>query len=91
MKVFNIPKFGKPTAVGADKYERVRKEANSARLVQDKFAWVDGGLVLVIQERSVNTLLGQNRRIRSAVHGAMEPAFNKLRKVFEKLLLNGGR
>lgn len=88
MKVFNISKFGEAAAIGTDENERVRNKSDAARLVQNESAWIDRGLVLVIEKCIVYALLGKHGWALPAVHGTQEPTLDKLCEVVEKLLMD---
>jgi len=48
VKVLYVLKVCEATAVGANEYERVRKKADPAGLIEDKLSRINKGLVLVV-------------------------------------------
>jgi len=89
IKILYVLELHKTPTIGADEYERIGQEADSARLVEYKLSGIDEGLVLVVQKCIVYTLLREDRDFRAAICGPVEPALDEFAQMLEQLLLNG--
>ena len=77
MKVLYVFKLHKTPTIGADEYERIRYEAYSAGLIENKLSGINKGLVLVVQKCIVYALLWQDRDFAAAIGCPLEPALDE--------------
>jgi len=88
MEVLDIAEFCKKTAFGTDKHQGIGHEANATGLVEDEPSLIDDRLILMVQECSIYTLLGEHRCVPSTIRGALKPAFDVLAQVLKQLFLD---